>query len=106
MLLLSEVIAYPINFSQKLSRVIASPLRPSQERVDIQDAGQLSNEIEAEGDEEKALQWKNLGRLLGFLTRNEQKRYNDAETEGIGSFFRNLGSKFHIFGKRVRHAFG
>lgn len=105
MLLLSEVIAYPLHPSQTAQRVIASPLHPSQERAAVQDAGQLVNEIEAEAEEEKALQWKTLGQLLGFLMREEEKRNSDAETEGIGLFFRNLGSKFDIFGKRVRHAF-
>ena len=104
MLLLSEVIAYPLHPSQTAQRVIASPLHPSQERAAVQDAGQLVNEIEAEA-EEKALQWKTLGQLLGFLMREEEKRNSDVETEGIGPFFRNLRSKFEIFGKRVRHAF-
>lgn len=100
MLLLNKVIAYPISPNQIASRMIATPLHPSEERAD-----QLVDEIEAETEQRKVLQWRTLGQLLGLLTRDEQKRYNDAETEGIGSFFRNLGSKFEIFGKRVRHAF-
>lgn len=102
--LLNKVIAYPINPNQIASREIASPVRPSQERA-VEDANQLVNEIEAEAEEEKALQWRTLGQLLGFLMKDKEKRYNDAETEGIGSFFKSLGSKFEIFGKRIKHAF-
>ena len=102
---MNKVTAYPINPNQVASRVIASPLHPSQERAAVEGTDQLVDEVEAEVDEEKATLWRNLGQLLGFLMRHEQKRYNDAETEGIGSFFRNLGTKFEIFGKRIKHAF-
>ena len=104
LLLLNKAIAYPLNPNQIASRVIASPLHPSQERA-VENADQLVDEIEAEAEEAKALQWRTLGQLLGFLMRDKEKRYNDAETEGIGSFFKTLGSKFEIFGKRMKHAF-
>lgn len=104
--LLNKATAYPINPNQEASKVIASPLHPSQERA-VEDLDQLVDEVhvEAKADEEKAPRWRTLGQLLGLLMRNEQKRYNNAETEGIGSFFKNLGTKFEIFGKRIKHAF-
>ena len=105
-LVLNKAIAYPINPSQIVaSRHVIASLSPSQERAAVEQANQLVDEIEAEAEEEKALQWRTLGQLLGFLMRDEQKRYNDVEAEGIGSFFKNLGSKFEIFGDRVKHAF-
>ena len=98
---ISSAVAYPVNPNQEATRVIASPLRPSQERA-FEDIDQLVDEVHAQTLEDEAVQWRNVLRLL---IKNEQKRYTDVEIEGITSFFDNLRTKFEDFGKRMKHAF-
>lgn len=108
---LNRVTAYPVHVSpsQKLTRVIASPISPSQERA-IEEIEQFVNEVQVQ--KEKAAQqeatWRDFTRLLDQLIESQakkQKSYSNVETEGVSSFFDNLGNKFQEFGKRMRHAF-
>lgn len=94
--------AYPVQPNQVANKVSVSPLHPAGQERAVQE---LIDEVQAQVQEETTPQWGNLEHFLGLLIRNEQKRYNSAEIEGVTSFFNSLGARFEDFGQRLKHAF-